>query len=335
MALSGLHLLLTYQCTSECDHCFVWGSPWARATMPLSMIQEILDQADELGTVRSVFFEGGEPFLYYSTLLEGIRLATARGHWTGIVSNAFWATSRQDAFRALSRLVQAGLQGIQLSADRLHSPLKNDPRPRFAAEAAKELGIYQGIIAVEKPATEARPSEVQRKGEPIQGGDICFKGRAAELLTEGLIRIPWESLDLCPYEELVSPRRAHIDPYGNVHICQGLLMGNLRKTPLSELAASYCADEHPIAGQLVSGGPAKLAKTFDLPMEEGYVDACHLCYRARSRLRARYPNYLGPAWVYGEQASRSRRRPAGLARGKTGDAGKLIPGPWTSESSGR
>jgi len=27
MKLSSLHVLLTYQCNYECDHCFVWGSP--------------------------------------------------------------------------------------------------------------------------------------------------------------------------------------------------------------------------------------------------------------------------------------------------------------------
>ena len=30
MKLTGLHLLLTYQCVLECDHCFVWGSPWQK-----------------------------------------------------------------------------------------------------------------------------------------------------------------------------------------------------------------------------------------------------------------------------------------------------------------
>ncbi len=35
MRLTSLHLILTYQCTFECDHCFVWGSPWQEGTMQL------------------------------------------------------------------------------------------------------------------------------------------------------------------------------------------------------------------------------------------------------------------------------------------------------------
>ena len=40
MELTGLHLLLTYQCNLECDHCFVWGSPWQSGTMTLQNVRE-------------------------------------------------------------------------------------------------------------------------------------------------------------------------------------------------------------------------------------------------------------------------------------------------------
>ncbi len=46
--LTGLHLLLSYQCTLECDHCFVWGSPWQRGVMTVETINRILEQAAEL-----------------------------------------------------------------------------------------------------------------------------------------------------------------------------------------------------------------------------------------------------------------------------------------------
>ena len=80
MELTGVHFLLTYQCTFACDHCFVWGSPWQEGAMSLADIDRVLDQAEELGTVESVFFEGGEPFLYYATLVEGVR----RAGWTAL-----------------------------------------------------------------------------------------------------------------------------------------------------------------------------------------------------------------------------------------------------------
>ncbi len=52
MKLTGLHLLLTYECNYECDHCFVWSSPRQSGTMTLDKIERILDQAGVLGRLH-------------------------------------------------------------------------------------------------------------------------------------------------------------------------------------------------------------------------------------------------------------------------------------------
>ena len=87
MQLSGLHILLTYQCTYECEHCFVWGSPNQSGTLTLEQVEEILKQAKEAG-VESIYFEGGEPFLFYAILAKSVRLVSEMGFSVGIVSNA-------------------------------------------------------------------------------------------------------------------------------------------------------------------------------------------------------------------------------------------------------
>src|SRR5512136_2597203 len=92
MKLEGLHILLTYQCTSECDHCFVWGSPWQSGTMALPRVRQVLDQAEQLGTVEWFYFEGGEPFLFHPILVAAVRDAAERGFRVGMVTNAYWAT---------------------------------------------------------------------------------------------------------------------------------------------------------------------------------------------------------------------------------------------------
>ncbi len=60
--LNGIHILLTYTCNYECDHCFVWGGPFKEGTLTLDQLDEILTQAAELRTVEWIYFEGGEPF---------------------------------------------------------------------------------------------------------------------------------------------------------------------------------------------------------------------------------------------------------------------------------
>ena len=72
-----------------------------------------------------------------------------------------------------------------------------------------------------------------------------------------------------------------MDAYGNVHLCQGLSMGNIWEKPLPDLVRGYDAQEHPIAGSLLRGGPIRLATEHGLAMNDTYVDECHLCYTAR------------------------------------------------------
>ena len=131
------------------------------------------------------------------------------------------------------------------------------------------------------------------------GGGALFKARAADKLTEGLPTTSPERFTACEHEELVSPKRVHVDALGNVHLCQGVSMGNMWKTPLSRLVREYDPEAHPICGPLVRGGPLALAREHGAPLEQEYVDACHLCFSVRRALLERFPEQLTPPQVYG------------------------------------
>ncbi len=289
MTLKGIHLLLTYRCDRECDHCFVWASPSAQGVMSLSLIREMLVGARRLGTVRLVYFEGGEPFLFYPLMAEGMRLVAQAGLENGIVSNAYWATGPEEARLWLRPLQDLRLVDLSLSSDLFHGEEKEPAEVRYARQAAGELGLPVGTIAIEPCADR-----------PAKEGPLRFRGRAAEKLTAGRPLQPWETLRECPHEDLADPGRVHLDPFGNLHLCQGLLLGNLRQAPLDALVAAYDPTGHPIVGPLLEGGPAGLVQRYDLPHQEGYIEECHLCYQARRTLRERFPSLLGPGQVYGE-----------------------------------
>ena len=70
--LTGIHILLTYQCTFECDHCFLYSGPFANGTMTLPQIRRVLAESQKISSVKCIYFEGGEPFLFYPLLLEGV-----------------------------------------------------------------------------------------------------------------------------------------------------------------------------------------------------------------------------------------------------------------------
>jgi hypothetical protein len=298
MQLTGIHLLLSYRCTDECDHCFLWGSPQARGTMTLEQIRDVLHQARELGTVETVYFEGGEPFLYYPILLQGLREAASLGFQRGIVSNCYWATTAEDAMEWLRPVAEIGVNDLSLSSDLFHGEAIMTQAALNGFEAAGRLGLPDSVLTIELP--EGCAAYEQDKGEPVSGGPVRFRGRAVANLTEGVARRPWSQFSECPDEDFYDPGRVHVDAFGHVHLCQGVLMANLWQQPLTEIADSYDPANHPIIGPLAEGGPVALVERYGLPHEETAIDACHLCYLARDALRSRFPEYLGPPTVYGE-----------------------------------
>jgi hypothetical protein len=296
--LTGIHFLLTYACNIGCDHCFLFCGPQAEGTFTLAQTEHALDELVKLGGVESVAFEGGEPFLQYELLLAGVRLARQRGFKVSIVTNASWAISEEQAESLLAPLVEAGVASVSVSDDAYHHGQADLTPAKRALAAAKKLGLAMSAICIERPMVKAAPAESGEPGEPIIGGGVMFRGRAVNLVGD-LPRRRWESFTECTHEKLGSPKRVHLDAYGNIHLCQGLLMGNIWQTPLSQLVRDYDAEQHPICRPLLHGGPAQLAREYGVACEEGYVDACHFCYLTRLALLERFPEYLAPRQVYG------------------------------------
>ena len=304
MKLSGLHILLTYQCTYECDHCFVWGSPWQTGTLTLEQIGQILLQAKEAG-VTSIYFEGGEPFLYYAILVQAVRNAADMGFSVGIVTNAYWANSVADAEEWLRPFV-GRLADLTVSSDLFHCSESMGERPQNALVAAKWLNIPTGMISIAQPDDESKQTygriedtrSTPRSGSGDRGA-VMYRGRAVEKLAPRATSHPWEQFNACPHEDLREPGRIHLDPFGNLHICQGLVIGNLFEKPLKQICEEYDVDTHPICGPLLVGGPAALLTEYNLPHAASYADACHLCYEVRTTLRSRFPQQLKPDQMYG------------------------------------
>lgn len=296
--LTGIHILLTYRCTCECDHCFLHCGPRRAGAFTIPQLRILFDEIARIGTIQTVYFEGGEPFLHYATLVEGVRMARAAGLETGIVTNAYWATSPEDALCCLRPFRDLNLADLSVSDDEFHSAGAAQSPARLAQWAAAELGIPCASICIEKPCIE-KPGAATPKGQPVVGGTVLFKGRAAEKLVDGLPVRPIAGMATCPHEDLASPERVHVDAYGHVQLCQGVSMGNMWTTPLSVLVRDYNPAELPIVGPILRGGPVQLARDFGCDASGRFVDECHLCYTVRKSLVPRFPEWLAPREVYG------------------------------------
>jgi hypothetical protein len=296
MQLTGLHLLMTYQCLLECEHCFVWGSPAQRGTMTSTAIVHILEQAKALGSVKWIYFEGGEPFLFYATLLKGVQEAARMSFQVGIVSNGYWATSLQDARQALNPF-KGLVQDLAISSDRFHWDAAISRQSECALAAAAELDIPAGLISI----TGLEDLLACQSMGKLEAGesDVMFRGRAAIKLASLAPQHPWDGFNTCPHEDLREPGRLHLDPAGNLHICQGICIGNLFERPLEQICADYDPQAHQICVPLLAGGQVELIRAYRLPHQDTYADACHLCYEARMALRERFPDLLRPDQIYG------------------------------------
>ncbi|MFX0116850.1 MAG: hypothetical protein ACFFB3_20040, partial [Candidatus Hodarchaeota archaeon] len=167
--------------------------------------------------------------------------------------------------------------------------------------AAGELSIPVGLLATAEDPEAEPPTTVA--GEEVGYGNVMYRGRAAMKLAPKVpeaSKLSWETFIECPFESLADPGRVHVDPFGNLHICQGITIGNILNQPLSEIVRQFVPEENPILGRLIAGGPAALVKGFNLSCEGTYADACELCYRAREQLRSQFPDILQPDQMYGK-----------------------------------
>jgi MoaA/NifB/PqqE/SkfB family radical SAM enzyme len=286
---SGLHLLLTYKCIFECDHCFVWSSPRQSGTMTLLTIDLALRQAKEAG-IEWIYFEGGEPFLFYAVLCEGVERASKMGFRVGLVTNAYWATDPADAELWLSPFKEL-IGDFSVSGDLYHDDEVLSESVSNAVKAAQKLGIPASVITVAQPGEE--------NALPLGAYCVRYRGRAAAELAGKAKSRAWSEFAKCEHEELRNPGRLHLDPYGNLHVCQGIIIGNIFRESLKDIAEGYDPEGHPIVGALLEGGPVALVERYGAAHAASYADCCQLCDEARRELRERFAEQLAPDQMYG------------------------------------
>jgi pyruvate-formate lyase-activating enzyme len=314
MNLNAIHVILTYRCTSRCKHCFHFGSPKNNQVFTSSQLRRYIKQITDVPSIRWVFFEGGEPTLYFPLLMQSLKVADRAGLATAVTTNGYWITSVRDMVPWLKHFREANLNLLQISCDELHGNTRLEHLQRDIVDAASKAGIQCQFVGVSVPPYNDEPVEA-RRGEMITSGPIVFRGRAVHKLAEPQATWLWSSFDECPHESLDDPYRLHVDPYGELLACQGISLGNLERRTLPEILEAFDPQAHPIIGPLVRGGPAGLATEHEVAHAKGYVDACHLCYGMRRTLRERFPELLAPAIHYGPGSGRGRGKRAGRGRG--------------------
>jgi hypothetical protein len=205
----------------------------------------------------------------------------------------------EDAVDWLRPMANAENVEFSFSSDLHHGEAWETEEVRNAVKAVNRLKSKAGVIAVKDPLTQV-PCPNQVEGVKVSLWELMFRGRAASKLADGAGKKPWREFTKCPYEDFVNQKRVHIDPFGWVHVCQGISIGNAFQKQLSKIVHEYDPYKNPILEPLVRGGPVALVEKFNLPHDDTYADACNLCFAARLALRNRFPDVLVPNQMYGE-----------------------------------
>jgi len=293
MRLTGVDLLLTFRCPSQCKHCVYKAGPQRAGHMNYENI--------------------------FDTLLFAISTAKQLDiPKRGIITNGYWASTESIAQNTLRKLQQAGLTQITFSVDSFHQEFIPFEDVRRGVEAASQMSfdhiwVDSQFLELETPSNEydIRTQKLLDALTEIPGIEIStyqvdFEGRAADTLSHLVLTHSDAPTGKCqlPYwlgKTLREPKTIEIDYEGNVTLCPGICIGNAKTTPLHHLLGEYEPRDHVIIQRLAEKGPIglfELVKEKGVSVKQKFVDECHLCYEMRKHLRAYYPQLLQPSHCY-------------------------------------
>src|SRR5579885_287660 len=143
-----LSLITTRRCTAACDHCCNGSSPRAQGAIPLARMHALIEEAQQIPSIRRIGFTGGECFLLGSALDALVAHAHRLCFETRVVTNGYWAVNAGAARARVAALRTAGLDEMMLSTGTFHQSFVPVARVVHGARAAAEAGI-RCRIAVE------------------------------------------------------------------------------------------------------------------------------------------------------------------------------------------
>jgi hypothetical protein len=315
-------LLFTYRCTIACKHCLFNCSPQQPdVTVSFEDGVEFLRQLRL--TDRVIHIAGGEPMMYYPKMLKICQAANEQGFAPHFIeTNASWCVNDKVTRKRYEELKNAGLKGVYISADIYHQAFVSPTRRFRAYVLAVEIfgreNVSAGDISLES-LVEYRKIGLDEGllKEYAQNHPPKLTGRAGEELASF---VPNRSLDSLALDHLWSsasenegclpefdPERMweiHVDPYGNIQTCCGIILGDIYKKPLMEYMKDGFSADNDLIKMICERGPfgyLDLAIQLGYKPENGYPQKCNLCWEVRKFLRHYFPETFGPAEIYEKQ----------------------------------
>lgn len=111
-----LTLITTYKCSAACNNCCFECNPNRDEMLPLAVAISHIDSAvSTYKDLQVVVLTGGECFLNMTYLLSLIKHIHSHNLTCRVVTNGFWAKSKEIAVKLLSECKKSGLDEINFS----------------------------------------------------------------------------------------------------------------------------------------------------------------------------------------------------------------------------
>jgi hypothetical protein len=302
-------IILSYRCHTACKHClYNCGPGWEKEPMSTETLREALQAITTWPRAPQVHFTGGEPFLFFPLLLEGVKRATQLGITSYVETSAQWCLDSNEAAQRFQTLREAGLQAVLISCSPFHAETIPPLRTLEAVHAALEVFGSEGVILylpdflrVIQAFDLDRPTPLSRYEERYgvegarrilwQGYSIISGGRSGYELGHIAPRRAAEAFSQADCAlDILYAHHSHLDLYGNYisGFCGGLSVGDWHDLP--QLRLDFSEGRYPALVEiLVERGPYGLlelarATSGYQPLPAGYAGKCHLCVDVRHRL---------------------------------------------------
>lgn len=278
-SLFRVGLFLTLQCNAQCKHCMFECSPEQSEKLPLELAEKIIFHATDLGA-QWISFTGGEPFLEYDSLVKLVGFAHESGLKTEVVTNGYWAEDSETASKLLKKLVDAGLDVLNLSLDDFHEEYVPVEHVKTVYKAAVDLELKQVIMISSSPGSKITSSSIKEllEDEKIQihGEPRVSKLNAVVFETQFTPVGRGDGMDFEPQlftslkcREVL--RDIGVKPNGNVLPCCGPLssktiLGNINEESLDSILTR--SESNPRLTRIREGFNIKGC----------YSSKCHACF---------------------------------------------------------
>lgn len=187
---------LTSLCNFSCTHCI--REPGTAGYLPVSLVEDVLVQADRYGSINYVAFTGGEPTLHpeFPALMG---LVASHGHHFGFVTNGWHFAGKTfpqlEAFREHLSHVTFSIDGAK---EETHDGLRRREGSFRRLMQALTLCRFNGITAhINMVVTRANRAELQQMALLASdlGCQTLLYGHCQatpHAIAAGLVLEPWE-----------------------------------------------------------------------------------------------------------------------------------------------